>query len=194
MTTTIGLTGGIGVGKSTIARVFAIMGIPVYEADSRAKALIATDDDLKNGIKRLFGEEAYLPTGEYNKQLVAKKSFDSPQLLKSLNALVHPAVQQDFRNWVSQKASSEMVIKEAAVMEKSKDLDYIVAVSSPLDLRIKRILKRDQHRTEADILKIIENQRSENYFLSLADYIIYNNDRELIIPQILEILKKITSF
>lgn len=206
----VGITGGIGSGKSTVAKVFAALGIPIYEADERAKVLIEKDPEIVQSIKALFGEEAYLPDGTYNKTFVAGKVFQDQGLLQKLNAIVHPAVGRDFEDWALHQ-DTPYVLKEAAIMNRSAGhrnaghrgagredvdqqsdarpiggLDKIIVVSSPLALRIERIKNRDG-RSQEQIENIIRNQKSEEEFRALADHIIYNNEQEFITEQVLQI-------
>lgn len=190
----VGITGGIGSGKSTVAKVFGALGIPVYEADERAKVLIETDPEVVKPIRALFGREAYLPDGTYHKSFVAGKVFQDQGLLQKLNAIVHPAVGRDFEHWALHQ-HAPYVLKEAAIMKRDSGLDRIIVVSSPLALRIERIKTRDG-RSEQQIENIIRNQKSEEEFNALADYIIYNNEKVLITEQVLEIdaaLRKIST-
>ena len=196
----VGITGGIGSGKSTVARVFAALGIPVYEADERAKVLIEEDPEIVSGIRALFGDEAYRADGKYNKTYVAEKVFRDPGLLQKLNGLVHPAVGKDFEDWAARQ-HAPYVIKEAAVMNwnaghrnaghrgagsKNSGLDRIIVVSSPLALRIERIKNRDG-RSQEQIENIIRNQKSEEEFQAMADYVIPNNEQEFITEQVLRL-------
>lgn len=185
----IGLTGGIGSGKSTIAKVFESLGVPVYEADSRAKVLIAENREVKNRIIALFGDQAYTSANIYNRDFIASQVFGNPLLLKQLNEIVHPAVALDFEKWLPK--SQGFVIKEAAIMNKNPGLNAIIVVISPEELRISRILKRDSFRNIEEIKRIITAQKTEEEFLEMADYVIYNNELELIIPQVLRIKSQI---
>lgn len=184
----VGITGGIGTGKSTVVKVFSTLGIPVYEADYRAKFLIESDTLIVANIKNLLGEESYFENGKYNKSFVAQKVFEDPDLLKKLNGIVHPATLKDFEDWANNQKNTPYLIKEAAIMGKNSGLDKIIVVSSPLDLRISRIQKRD-NRTVDQIENIIQNQKSEEQFLEIADFEIKNNESEFILPQVLEIDK-----
>ncbi len=186
----VGITGGIGTGKSTVAKVFAALGIPVYEADERAKALIEEDTEIVQSLRLLFGDEVYSPDGKYNKAYVAEKVFRDQGLLQKLNAVVHPAVGKDFEVWAS-RHHSPYVIKEAALMtrdvgRRGSGPDKIIVVSSPLPLRIERIKARDG-RSEEQIENIIRNQKTEEEFLALADFIIYNNEQMFITEQVLQV-------
>lgn len=192
----VGITGGIGSGKSTVAAVFAALGIPVYEADERAKALIEEEPVIVSSIKALFGKEAYSPDGKYNKAYVAEKVFQNQDLLQQLNKIVHPAVGKDFEDWASRRHSS-YVIKEAAIMKRDaggrrSGLDRIIVVSSPLPLRIERIKNRDG-RSHEQIKNIIRNQKTEEEFLALADYVIRNNEEEFITDQVVKIHERLAA-
>lgn len=181
----VGITGGIGTGKSTVAKVFSVLGIPVYEADERAKILMEADPEITGGIRALFGDEAYTSDGKYNKTYVAGKVFEDQGLLQKLNALVHPAVGRDFEAWTSRQ-HSPYVLKEAAIMNRAQGLDRIIVVSSPVALRMERIKARDG-RSEEQIQNIIRNQKTEEEFLALADFIVFNNEEEFITPQVLKV-------
>ena len=191
----IGITGGIGSGKSTICRIFSTMNIPIYDADSRAKYLVHEDIPLKNSIKNLLGENAYTSTGEYNRIWVASQVFNNPNLLKQLNLLVHPCVHKDSQNWVKKYPKSEILLYEAALMRAAGDdnmLDKVVAVNAPITLRIKRIEARDK-RSEQEIKAIIARQITDEDRLKIADYVIENDDKKSVLEQVLEVYEKIKS-
>ncbi|WP_375445467.1 dephospho-CoA kinase [uncultured Fibrella sp.] len=183
----IGITGGIGSGKSVVCRVFQLVGIPVYEADERAKWLTQHDPILRADIVRLLGREAYDQAGNYNRAFVAAQVFSNPQRLASLNALIHPRVFADTDQWVQQQAAP-YVVKEAALMRAAgdqNDLDAVVVVTAPLSLRIQRIRERDPQRSESEIRAIIDRQITDEARLQLADYVLLNDETELLIPQVL---------
>ena len=185
----IGLTGGIGSGKSTVARILQILGIPTYFADDRAKWLMANEPDLIQRIQSTFGEEAYLEDGSVNRVFLAKEVFSDPEKVKKINALVHPAVANDFASWAS-KQKSPYVLKEAALIFETgsfKDLDYVINVSSPLKVRVARVLMRDTHRSEEQVNQIIDQQMPDETKNEMADFIIKNVDNKLLIPQVLKI-------
>ncbi|MFY0654631.1 MAG: dephospho-CoA kinase [Cyclobacteriaceae bacterium] len=191
----IGITGGIGSGKSTICKIFQTLGIPVYDADSRAKLLMIQDSKLVQAIQSAFGEDSYLDTGDLNRGYLSKSAFSDPNKVKKLNAIVHPAVAVDYSKWVDQQSTS-YVIKEAALLIESGSylqLDKLVVVRSPLELRISRIQSRDPFRSEEEILSIIKNQLSDEEQESKADFIINNNEQELLIEQVLELDKNFRS-
>lgn len=188
----VGITGGIGSGKSLVAKLFSMLGVPVYESDQRAKWLIEHHKNIISEIKELLGEEAYNEEGKYNKVFVSQAVFQNEEMLIKLNQIVHPRVRQDFEEWVTVQ-NAPFVIKEAAIMSRNTGLDKIIVVDSPKDLRIKRLLKRDVHRDTSEIEKVISNQKTEKEFLEMADFVINNDEKSLLIPQVLEIFKKLTS-
>lgn len=186
----IGITGGIGSGKSTVCRVFSVLGIPVYQADERAKWLTDQDPILRADIIRLLGPDAYDAAGRYNRAWVAAQVFTAPDLLKQLNALIHPRVFADTARWVAEQAHCPYVLKEAALMNaagQGNDLDVVVVVTAPQPLRIERIRQRDPQRSVAEIQAIIDRQISEDARLKLADYVLTNDETELLLPQILRL-------
>ena len=185
----IGITGGIGSGKSLICKIFSMMNIPIYDADSRAKYLINNDLFLKNSIKTLLGKNAYLPTGKYNRKWVASQVFNNPDLLKQLNSLVHPCVHKDSHDWVKKYSKSPFLIYEAALMKAVGDnnmFDKVIVVNAPINLRIQRIQVRDK-RSEQEIKDIIARQISDEERLKIADYVIENDDKEPVLKQVLEL-------
>ena len=185
----IGVTGGIGSGKSIVCRMFSLLGIPVYEADERAKWLTQHDPILQAEIIRLLGREAYDQLGNYNRAYVAAQVFSNPDRLAALNALIHPRVFADTARWVQQQ-SAPYVLKEAALMRAAgdqNDLDAVVVVTAPLDLRVQRIRQRDPQRSESEIRAIIDRQISDEARLQLADYVVENDETKLLIPQILQL-------
>lgn len=189
----VGITGGIGAGKSTAARIFHLFSIPIYSADDRAKWLMAHDADLKNRIIQAFGKNSYTEEGVLNRVFVAQEIFSNQENTKIMNGLVHPAVKVDFMDWASHQ-SSPYVLKEAALLFESgsfQDLDKIIHVSSPLNLRISRVLMRDPQRTREQVNAIINRQFTDEKKNSMADFIIKNTENQLIIPQVLEIHAKL---
>ncbi len=187
----LGITGGIGSGKSTVCEIFKSLGIPVYSADDRAKALMTEDEELIRSVKALFGDEAYLPDGSLNRSYIASIVFNNAQKLELLNALVHPAVFRDFARW-SAEQSSPYVIKEAALLFESgsfRDLDYVATVSAPQKLRVERSMKRDKASAEA-IKARMKKQWSEKQRLEAADFVLKNDGEHPLIPQVLELHQK----
>lgn len=191
----IGITGGIGSGKSLVSRIFKLLGVPVYDADSRAKSIMTTDGILVSQIKKEFGVLSYRADGGVNREYLAEHVFNDPEKLKRLNALVHPRVGEDFIRWVTEQTSA-YVLKEAALLFEARSntaLDKIIVVSAPEALRISRVLQRDKHRTEQQVRDIIRNQLSEEEKLKRADYILVNDDSKLLIPQVLELHQQFLS-
>lgn len=187
----LGLTGGIGSGKTTVANIFKEFGIPVYNSDERAKWIMNNDPDLKNKLIELFGREAYL-NGKLNRKFIASKVFKSPELLKKLNDLVHPRVGSDFERWKNNQIS-DILLKEAAILIESgayKQVDKLIVVSAPKDIRVKRVIERDQS-SEEEVYNRIDNQISEEERLKVADFIIKNDGEHLLIPQVKEIINKL---
>lgn len=191
----VGVTGGIGCGKSLVCRIFGTLGIPLYDADSRAKNLMTTDRILVEQIKKEFGTLSYNPEGALNKDHL-RKAFGDPNEVEKLNGLVHPRVAVDYDLWVAKQEGVKYVIKEAALLIESgsaRILDRIVVVSAPKELRIQRVLKRDPYRTEEEIEKIIRNQMDDKEKEKLADFIIVNDESRLVIPQVLELHERFSA-
>ena len=185
----IGITGGIGSGKSLICKIFSTMNVPIYDADSRAKYLVNNNLSLKNSIKNLLGENAYTTSDEYNRKWVASQVFDNPDLLKQLNSLVHPCVHKDAREWVKKFPNSPFLLYEAALMKAAGDnnfFDKVIVVNAPIELRIKRIQARDK-RSEQEIQNIIARQITDEERLKIADYVIENDDIKPVLKQVLEL-------
>ncbi len=184
----IGITGGIGSGKSIICKVFELLGVPVYSADSRANWLTNNDLQLRKEIKELLGRQAYDENGQYNRKWVASQVFDNPDLLKMLNMLIHPRVFDDTKQWLTTHKNQAYVLREAAISSaagKGNDLDKVIVVSCPIEIRIKRIQERDPNRSAEQIRAIIARQKTEEEFAKIANYQIINDDKSMILPQIL---------
>ncbi len=176
MTKIVGLTGGMGSGKTTVARIFEELGIPVYFADDQAKKLMQTDDELKENIIREFGNNVYI-SGKLNTGYLAKIVFSHPEKLKKLEAIVHPAVRKDFKKWVRLQ-TAPYVIVENAILHKSgmdKLTDYIIWVVADLKKRVERIKKRDEINEE-EIKKRLSNQNISSKIIENSDFIIKNNE------------------
>jgi dephospho-CoA kinase len=184
----VGITGGIGSGKTTVCKVFELLGIPVFYADDEAKSLMINDALLVTEIKAAFGEEAYLDAQTLNRKYISNLVFNNPNELVKLNALVHPAVFRAFDTWFT-KQKSPYVLKEAALLFESKSYkknNKNILVSCPLNLRLQRVIKRDQS-TKEKVLERIATQFTEEQKLALTDYNIQNNEEEFIIPQVLKL-------
>lgn len=183
----IGITGGIGSGKSTVAKVFEIQGIPVFYADAEAKSLMHTDELLIKDIKETFGNEAYI-NNELNRKYIADVVFSDEKELVKLNSLVHPAVFRAFDVWVAQQ-QAPYVLKEAALLFESnsyKLCDQTILVIAPEKLKIRRVIDRDSI-TEDQVKARINKQFSEEQGRKLADHMIINDEQHLLIPQVLQL-------
>ncbi|HNV28127.1 MAG TPA: dephospho-CoA kinase [Cyclobacteriaceae bacterium] len=192
----IGITGGIGSGKSLVCKIFGVLGVPAYDADSRAKNLMTTDGILIDQIKKEFGSLSYDVKGGLNREFLSATVFSKQDKLKQLNALVHPRVAVDYKQWVEEHEGNKYVLKEAALLFESgsyKELDKIIVVTAPKEIRIERVLARDNHRTKEDVEKIIQNQISEEEKEAKANFIIRNNESELIVPQVVDLHKRFNS-
>jgi dephospho-CoA kinase len=186
----IGITGGIGTGKSLVCRIFECFGVPVYDADSHAKELMTTDGILISNIKKEFGELSYNTDGSLNRNYLSLSVFNDAEQLRKLNQLVHPRVAIDYKRWVDKKVGAQYVLKEAALLFEAgsnQQLDKVIVVTAPEALRIKRVLKRDRHRTEAQIKSIVEKQMPEEEKVRRADFIVSNDETVLLIPQVVEL-------
>ena len=183
----IGLTGGIGSGKSTVAKIFETLGIPVYYADTEAKRLMNSSETLKKVIRQNFGEATY-ENDQLNRKYLGGIVFNNPEKLELLNALIHPVTINDAEQWMQQQ-SAPYSIKEAALLFESgaaENLDFIVGVYAPQALRIKRVMKRDG-LTADEIMKRINRQVNEEMKMKLCDFVITNNEQELLVPQVLKL-------
>lgn len=191
---TVGLTGGIGSGKTTVAQVFQILGIPVYNSDTEAKRLMHENTTLKNALKRNFGADIYDTTNTLNRQQLANIVFHDKTALAKLNTLVHPAVRTDFKLWV-EKQTSSFVIQESAILIETgiyKNFDFIIGVFCPMDERIERLLQRDQSATKESIYARIKMQISETERRKFLNAVLKNGKDDLLLPQIRTLNKKIT--
>ncbi|WP_019948997.1 dephospho-CoA kinase [Hymenobacter aerophilus] len=188
----IGITGGIGSGKSIVGRLFRVLGVPLYDSDSRAKWVMAHDPQLRQELTAAFGPETFDAQGHLDRTYLARVAFPDPAQLARLNALVHPHVGRDFAAWSAarQAEGCAYVLKEAALLYESgayRQLDRIITVFAPQALRQERVLRRDLHRTAHDVLTIIGKQLSEEEKLARANYVIHNDDEHLLIPQVLKL-------
>ncbi|WP_277115309.1 dephospho-CoA kinase [Chryseobacterium sp.] len=172
----IGLTGGIGSGKTTVARFIEEFGFPVYYSDDRAKTIVNESEDMKIKIKELLGEDSYDENGFYDRKFVADKVFNNRDLLQQLNEIIHPAVKIDFENWV-RKQSKYLVFKETALLfelKLNRQCYKSLLVTAEDNIRIKRVMDRD-HKTYREVETVMEKQMPERDKIKMADCIIYNN-------------------
>lgn len=187
----VGITGGIGSGKSTVANVFKTLGIPVFDADAAARKVMNENDDLKNRISVFFGEEAYI-NGVLNRKYIADIVFKDAYKLEKLNAMVHPVTIAMAEEWMQQQ-TDPYVLKEAAIIFESgaaMGLDYIIGVFAPQHVRIQRVMQRDKVSRE-EVLNRISKQIDERMKMKLCDFVITNDEQQLLIPQVLTVHEKL---
>ncbi len=191
---TVGITGGIGCGKTTVCNILSVFNIPVYYADTRAKELYDEDSELKEKVIDLLGKSIYTKDG-LNRAEVAGRVFNDKALLQQLNAIVHPAIEQDFLQWAKNFTDVSFVVKEAAILFENggyKNMDYNVLVTAPEQLRIERVMKRDGVSSEL-VKERINNQWPDESKIPLADFVIRCDEQNLVIPQVLEVKGKVES-
>lgn len=189
MSKLIGLTGGIGSGKTTVAKMFAAKGIPVYIADVEAKKLMNTSKIIQ-AIENEFGKEV-INNGKINRTLLAEKVFNNKEKLNALNQIVHPAVKEDFKSWLQKNRDFPFVMKETAILFETggnKDCDLVITVTAPLSERISRIISRD-NTNEQSIKDRIKNQLDDDFKIKHSDYVIQNSTLESTENQVDEIVK-----
>ncbi len=187
----VGITGGIGSGKSTVSGIFESLGVPVYDADSAAKRLMSEDPILKEQLIKEFGEKTY-ENGKLNRSHLSSIVFNNKEKLTLLNSLVHPITLQDAQQWMAQQ-KTPYSIKEAALIFESGSqsaLDYVIGVSAPVNLRIQRVMERD-HISRAEVTARISKQMQEQVKMSLCNFIIINDGIQMLIPQVLTLHDKL---
>jgi len=185
----IGITGGIGSGKTTVCRIFEALGIPVFNADQVAKSIMNTDAALMASIKEIFGKQAYFKNGELNRKYLASQVFSNQKALNVLNSLVHPAAIQAFEDWYLEQNNGPYVLKEAAILFESgsyKNCDFNILILSPETLRIRRVMERDEVDEES-VRARINKQMAEEEKEKLADFTIINDEKKALIPQVLKL-------
>ena len=186
----VGLTGGIGSGKTMVAAIFKTLGVPVFDADTEAKKLMESNAALQSAIQQTFGAETYTD-GKLNRQYLSKIVFSNAFQLEKLNAMVHPIVVEAADSWASRQKSS-YVIKEAALMFESgsaANLDYIIGVFAPQHLRIKRVIDRDG-LSRLEVLSRMDKQISDSIKMKLCDFVLINDEQQLLLPQVIQLHKK----
>jgi dephospho-CoA kinase len=187
----IGLTGGIGSGKSVVCKIFSALGIPVFSSDEVSRSLIKRDPEIIKTVTRVFGRDIYR-NGILDRKKLSECVFTDKDSLEKLNSIMHPAVAKAFNEWLKSFDNQSYIIKEAAIIFESgtdKELDFVVTVSAPESLRISRVMERDGISKEEVLLRM-RNQVNEKERLSLSDEIIHNDDQRLVIPQVLEMHKR----
>jgi len=185
----IGITGGIGSGKTTVCRIFEVLGIPVFYADVVAREVMISDKILVEGVKGAFGKDSYLEGGELNRKHIAGIVFNDAAELERLNALVHPAVFRAFDSWAASVKDAPYLIKEAALLFESgsyRMCNLNVLVTAPEALRIARVRKRDNISAQ-EVQQRIDKQFSDEKKVDMADFVIFNDEKHLLIPQVLQL-------
>ncbi len=188
----VGITGGIGSGKTTVCKLFELLGIPVYYSDTEAKKLLDEDEVVKQQIVDLFGHDVIDESGKVDRKKMAVLVFNNKERLEQLNSIVHPAVAQHFEAWCK-KQTNIFILKEAAILFESsahKQVDKVIVVSAPLDLKVERVMKRDKVAKE-EVLKRINNQMPDEEKVKLADHVIYNDEKGLLIPQVIAVYQQL---
>lgn len=188
----IGITGGIGSGKSVVSHLLGVLGIPVYDSDSETKRLMATDTAIRQALQALLGEEVYAG-GVLNKPLLASYLFGSPANARRVNGIIHPRVREDFRQWAQKRTACSIVGIESAILVEAgftSEVDFLVMVSAPEEVRIARAVRRDASSREL-IEKRVRSQMNDEEKRDYADYVIVNDDETPLIPQLLELVSRL---
>jgi dephospho-CoA kinase len=187
----VGLTGGLGSGKSTAAQIFEVLGIPVYYADVAAKRLMNEDAELRSAITVIFGKEAY-SNNILDRKYISSIVFSDSAKLELLNRLVHPVTKKDSEAWMQQQTTPYAIHEAALIFEAkvSERLDYVIGVSSPTELRIKRAIERDKVNRE-EVLKRMNQQLDEDIKMSKCDFLLINDEQQLLIPQVVGLHEKL---
>jgi dephospho-CoA kinase len=183
----IGLTGGIGSGKSTVARIFEVLGIPVFYADIETRRIMNEDENLKESLIKHFGAETY-KDDQLNRSYIASVVFNDKEKLELLNSLTHPATMQYGQDWMLKQTTPYAIHEAALIFEANvnKRLDYVIGVRAPLKLRIKRTMDRDKV-TEEEVLKRMNGQMDEDKKMKLCDFVLINDEKELLTPQVVQL-------
>ena len=188
----VGLTGGIGSGKTLVCSIFEKLKVPVYHADEAARRLMNSEAGLMEGIREMFGDQAYGRDG-LNRAYLAGLVFGDEERLSGLNKLVHPAVRDDFRRWAGQQRDAAYVIEEAAILFESgasQEMDLTILVHAPEEVRIRRVMERDGV-SRVEVLKRIRHQMREEKLMKMADHRLLNDGTTMILPQVIELHNKI---
>lgn len=190
----VGITGGIGSGKSLVCKIFSVLGIPIYSSDERAKWLLANDAELREQVIQAFGPEAYDPQGNLNRSYLANVIFKDDANRQLLNKLVHPRVGKDYQRWRVLHTDSPYTLKEAALLFETgsyQELSRMINISAPEALRMRRVLLRDQHRDTKQVEAIMQKQWTDQEREKLADYTIHNDEQHLLIPKVLQVHRRL---
>lgn len=185
----VGITGGIGSGKTTVTRIFTVLGIPVYDADQRAKDIMVADEGVREAVTSLFGAAAYIADEQLDRAHLASRVFREDGLREQLNAIVHPAVHRDFRNWAANWPDVPYVLEEAALIFESggyTQLDRMILVTAPLEMRIKRVMARNR-MDRGSVEARVAAQWTDEIKIPLSDFVIVNDQKASLIRQVMEI-------
>ena len=190
----IGLTGGIGSGKSTIAKIIETLGYPVYISDSKASELINRDEEIKKHLIELFGKDIYQPNGNLDKKRLAGIIFNDKEAIKQVNGIVHPAVTRDFMEWCSAQRRPLLFFESAILFEAKLEnlFDYIILITTDLETRVERVISRDS-TTREKVIERVNNQMSDEIKQTKSDFVIYNNNDDKVIKQILSIIHQLNN-
>ncbi len=191
----VGITGGIGSGKTTVCKVFELLGIPVFYSDEESKQLLYNDLGLSGKITKAFGNAVIGDLGKVDRKKLGILVFNDKEKLQQLNAILHPAVAIRFDEWVQQNSHHKYILKEAAILFESganKQVDTVITVTAPIALKIKRAIHRD-NLTSEQVEQRMKNQLSDEEKIKLSEFVIYNDEEQLIIPQVLKIHSLLTN-
>ena len=188
---TVGLTGGIGSGKTTVCRVFSVLGIPVFNSDEQGKLLLQDDPEVKAAVVQLFGSSVY-PAGKLDRKALAQLVFNDPKALAGLNAIVHPAVRRAFKEW-AESQQAPYVINEAAILVETgayRNFDRLVTVAAPEEIRLARVVSRDRS-SEEQVRQRMANQATEAERRDVAHAVIENDGHSMVLPQVLALHERL---
>lgn len=189
----IGITGGIGAGKSTVSTICKHLGFKVYNSDQRAKEIVSEDSIIKKKLISFFGNNIY-KNGVLNRKFLSDKIFNDKSSLQQINSIIHPAVKKDFNSWVINNSNEKILFKESALLLESgayKELDKIILIVSDKNLRVSRVLNRDQNRSKKEIESIIDKQIDEVDAIKYADIVIDNNHKKMLLPSVIKEIEKL---
>ena len=189
----IGITGGIGAGKSTVSTICKHLGFKVYNSDQRAKEIVFEDSTIKKKLISFFGNNVY-KNGVLDRKFLSDKIFNDKSSLQQINSIIHPAVKKDFNCWVTNNSNEKILFKESALLFESgayKELDKIILIVSDKNLRVSRVLNRDQKRSKKEIESIIDKQINEAQAIKFADIVIDNNHKKMLLPSVIRELEKL---
>jgi len=189
----IGITGGIGAGKSTVSTICKHLGFKVYNSDQRAKEIVSEDSIIKKKLISFFGNNIY-KNGVLDRKFLSDKIFNNKSSLEQINSIIHPAVKKDFNSWVINNSNEKILFKESALLLESgayKELDKIILIVSDKNLRVSRVLNRDQNRSKKEIESIIDKQIDEVDAIKYADIVIDNNHKKMLLPSVIKEIEKL---